>query len=388
LNFVRALAVVATILASVLLSASTAVYASGTPPIVAVYVTVDGVRDLVSVAVRMGGDDPALQAQISGVLTEVLGSSQGSFGLTRNESGVFISVTVRGVLRYIASDEELFISYMNYTVASSSSGTCSSALGRLGFDLDLLIPKELREIIDRVGAGRVVFRIVSPYLDESSLRAIAEEMGRYLRGDVSASGNTLVITLGSASEHACMPYENWFWKLFGVPRAVAIIPPDSLDRCTVYSYILLKIRVWYVPLRNITAVYTPPTGLVPRCAGGWGTVVLCHSNKTSIRFSAPYSTERFVAGANLVAMKPGVYELGKVRLTYCLPTSGLCTGADIPVYVSRTGKTALTVREYQCFSGPDYRFWVETLPVIGAIATLAVVAILIAVNLTRRRKPL
>lgn len=363
-------------------------HASGTPGIAEVVVVVDGPRDSLEIVVHVVGDEPGLQASVSGALLDMLGRVPGSFSMTRNGSGLFIRASVNGLLKYIAADKELFIAYMDYSVPSNSSRSCLSVLGRTGFDLGLLIPEKLRGIMGTAGTDKVVFRIVSPYLNASALEEAAGTIAPHLPGGVAVSENALVLTLDDASGHACVPYEAWFWKLFGVPRAVAIIPPDSLDRCTVYSYILLKIRVWYVPLRNITAVYTPPTGLVPRYAGGWGTVVLCHSNKTSIRFSAPYSTERFVAGANLVAMKPGVYELGKVRLTYCLPTSGLCTGADIPVYVSRTGKTALTVREYQCFSGPDYRFWVETLPVIGAIATLAVVAILIAVNLTRRRKPL
>ena len=368
----RVLSIATVLLVSVLMIQQLIASASGTAPIEAVRVVVDAARDEISVSVHIRDDDPALQGRVSGALLELLDELPGSFGLSRNGSGVFVSVSIKGVLKYITSDEELFINYMNYAIPSNASRTCLQALGRTGFDLGLLIPKGLREIIDSVGADSVVFEVVSPFLNESALEEVADTVAQHIPGQVTASRNALIITLGNASGHACVPYEPWFWRLFGVPRAVATIPLYPPDQYETYHLILLQIEVGRIPLKNVTAVYTPPPGLIPRCAGGWGTI-LCYSNETSVSFSTTFSTDHFTAQANLELMRPGVYELGKVRLTYCLPPPGPCTNAEIPVYSFQTEGTTITVKENQCFSGAGF-WWISGGALPTMVATAAITA--------------
>ncbi len=374
---VRALAITAILLISLLLSVSLTAHASGTTPIVAVHVTVDGAHDQLNVVVHIRGDDPALQAEVSKALLEVLGRVPGSFSMTRNESGLFLRASIEGLLRYITSDEELFINYMDYSVPSNSSGTCLSVLGRTGFDLSLLIPEELREIIKAVGASSVVFRIVSPYLNESAL----EEVAQHIPSQATVYGNTLVITLDNASVPACVPYENWFWELFGVPRAVATISLYMPYEYEAGRAVVLQFEVEHVPVENATIIYKAPPGLDLSCAYPQIRQVFCFSNHTTIIFHDDGITDFFVPQAVLNLTKPGRYDLGKARLTYCSPVTGLCTEADIPVYSFQTGNTTLIISEDPADTGdPSYQ---SPLPLLMAGA--AVIAVVSGVAIHRRQ---
>ncbi len=306
-----------------------------------------------------------------------------------SNSSITFSITVKSLLRYILSDEELYTKYMNIYLNGTRPNPCMSLLGRTGFNLYLFIPKELRQLLFSEEAV-VRFELRSGLIDEDSLDQIASSIASLPRSNVSVSGTSIAVEQrieDGASPRVCAPYSKDFWALIGVPRVVFVMPNMPIER----GYpVFIQFEVSRAPIEYAEIRYSIPKDVfdavfprgstIDRVSGGYRVVppesvaeYFYYDNGTVVIRKMDRSISRlFVPQLLLNVTGFGRVDLGNATIHYCLAFTGTCSSATVPVYSLTTGSSSLVIPPPN-LSEPGTSIDIKTWALLGLVAIAVMV---------------